>query len=60
MRRRWCKLSFRGDAKHRTRNLEVPGSRSRAPRNDGVSFYNPNTIFATISRWISDEPPKIV
>ena len=22
--------------------------------------YNPNTIFATISRWISDEPPKIV
>jgi hypothetical protein len=22
--------------------------------------YSPNTIFATISRWISDEPPKIV
>src|SRR5260370_1862115 len=27
-------LSFRGDAKHRTRNLEIPGSRRRAPRND--------------------------
>src|SRR6202790_1361387 len=26
--------SFRGDAKHRTRNLEIPGSRYRAPRND--------------------------
>jgi hypothetical protein len=25
-----------------------------------LSHYNPNTIFATISRWISDEPPKIV
>jgi MoxR-like ATPase len=28
--------SFRGDAKHRTRNLEIPGSLvSLAPRNDG-------------------------
>jgi hypothetical protein len=27
---------FRGDAKHRTRNLEIPGSRYGAPRNDGV------------------------
>ncbi|SFI35209.1 hypothetical protein SAMN05216525_107229 [Bradyrhizobium sp. Gha] len=26
--------SFRGGAEHRTRNLEVPGSRFRAPRND--------------------------
>src|SRR5882724_7212715 len=26
--------SFRGDAKHLTRNLEIPGSRWRAPRND--------------------------
>src|SRR2546421_8863209 len=31
-----------------------------SPRNDGESDYNPSTIFATISRWISDEPPKIV
>ena len=23
-------------------------------------FIDPSTIFATISRWISDEPPKIV
>jgi hypothetical protein len=22
--------------------------------------YSPSTIFATMSRWISDEPPKIV
>ena len=22
--------------------------------------YNPSTIFATMSRWISDEPPKMV
>jgi len=30
-----------------------------SPRNDG-NTYNPNTSFAMISRWISDEPPKIV
>jgi len=31
------------------------------PRNDGGErAYNPNTIFATMSRWISEEPPKIV
>src|SRR6185437_14483204 len=30
--------SFRGDAQHRTRNLEVPGSRLRAPRNDCVGW----------------------
>jgi hypothetical protein len=31
-------LSFRGDAKHRTRNLEIPGSLALlAPRNDGES-----------------------
>src|SRR3954467_10936574 len=29
-----------------------------SPRSDGAQ--SPNTIFATISRWISDEPPKIV
>src|SRR5260370_4734275 len=29
--------SFRGDAQHRTRNLEIPGSLvSRAPRNDNL------------------------
>jgi len=28
--------SFRGDAKHRTRNLEIPGSRLRVPRNDAT------------------------
>jgi NAD(P)-dependent dehydrogenase (short-subunit alcohol dehydrogenase family) len=27
-------LSFRGDAKHRTRNLEIPGSSLRDARND--------------------------
>src|SRR5450631_2080416 len=43
----WCPSSlksFRGDAKHRTRNLEIPGSLvSLAPRNDGqyyASFFN--------------------
>ena len=41
-------------------NFEVPGSRSRAPRNDGEGRYSPNTIFATMSRWISEEPPKMV
>jgi hypothetical protein len=34
--------SFRGDAKHRTRNLEVPGSRYRAPRNDAKSQLESN------------------
>ena len=31
---------------------DVPGTTRRR--------YSPSTIFATISRWISDEPPKIV
>jgi hypothetical protein len=31
-------LSFRGNAKHRTRNVEIPGSRSRASRNDGAAL----------------------
>jgi carboxypeptidase PM20D1 len=34
--------SFRGDAKHRTRNLEIPGSLvSLAPRNDSASHPRP-------------------
>jgi hypothetical protein len=42
--------------------LSWDGFRARdfvAPRND-EGVYNPSTIFAMISRWISDEPPKIV
>ena len=44
-------------------NLVIPGSRYARPgmtRNDEKRIYSPSTIFATISRWISDEPPKMV
>src|SRR4051812_2100958 len=33
---RFVALSFRDGPKDQTRNLEIPGSRWRAPRNDGV------------------------
>ena len=39
---------------------DIAKTNGRVHRNDGGEAYNPSTIFATISRWISDEPPKIV
>ena len=58
--------SFRGDAKRRTRNLDIalshlaaiPGSRSRAPRNDGVQIHNPICLDAR-SFMISSLPPPM-
>ena len=38
-----CRTVIRGDAKHRTRNLEIPGSRQGAPRNDGVGHTPPRS-----------------
>ncbi|MEH2531818.1 hypothetical protein V1277_001802 [Bradyrhizobium sp. AZCC 1588] len=41
----------------------VPTLPLQGPPGEGwgrARIYSPNTIFATISRWISDEPPKIV
>ena len=38
----------------------IPGPRCARPGMTGEMCYNPSTIFATISRWISEEPPKIV
>ena len=37
-----------------------PSGRHFAPRRCRAVVYSPSTIFATISRWISEEPPKIV
>jgi len=38
-------LSFRGDAKHRTRNLEIPGSLAAlAPRNDAFCRFAPASV----------------
>jgi hypothetical protein len=37
-----------------------PSGRHFAPRRYRALVYSPSTIFATISRWISEEPPKIV
>jgi hypothetical protein len=47
-------MSFRGDAKHRTRNLEIPGSRYRAPRND--ELYPSNFSLETISMPKPESP----
>jgi hypothetical protein len=42
-------------------NLEIPGSMlSHCPGMTSRESYSPSTIFATMSRWISDEPPKMV
>jgi hypothetical protein len=40
--------SFRGDAKHRTRNLEIPGSLvTLAPRNDDLNWIASRTLAMT-------------
>jgi len=39
--------------------LRPSGRNSRRDDNRAV-VYSPSTIFATISRWISEEPPKMV
>ena len=44
---------------HRT-PLRVTRASTLALQGRVRECYNPSTIFATISRWISDEPPKIV
>jgi hypothetical protein len=39
MRRSIQTPSFRDGPKDQTRNLEIPGSRCRAPRNDGFGIF---------------------
>ncbi len=74
MRGRGCKLKavmrgFAGSTSLRCQDVDGrvkpghddihPGSRHARPGMT-AEYYNPSTIFATISRWISDEPPKMV
>ena len=48
----FARPSFRGDAQHRTRNLEIPGSTlARRRRNDGARFTPPAPGARRRDRW---------
>jgi hypothetical protein len=56
-----CALLAQARNPYSLQGLWIPGSfASLPPRNDDLKTQSPSTILATMSRWISDEPPKMV